>query len=164
MIKINGSYISGATPFKLSGAYTAVTQYIKSGGVYSSIGAQTLVPFTIGTLDFAMASLDSRPYSTLYQPYAKRMFAADGSTVDVICDALSGANMTTWTNNVLPNILARSATPNVVVSLANPLGNDVSTAVSTYGRAADAPSSYWINVMSLLASVPVFPLCRIAPL
>lgn len=38
MIKINGSYVSGATQFKLSGAYTAVTQYIKSGGVYSSIG------------------------------------------------------------------------------------------------------------------------------
>lgn len=38
MIKVNGSYVSGATQFKLSGAYSAVTQYIKSGGVYASIG------------------------------------------------------------------------------------------------------------------------------
>ena len=38
MIKINGSYVSGATQFKLSGAYSAVTQYIKSGGVYVGLG------------------------------------------------------------------------------------------------------------------------------
>lgn len=153
MIKVNGSYVSGATQFKLSGAYSAVTQYIKSGGVYSSIGSQTLVPFTIGTLDFGMASLDAIPYGPTYIPYAKRMLAADGLTsANVICDALGGSTMATWTNNVLPNILARSTTPNMVVSLANPLGNDVSNAVSTYGRAADAPDSYWTNVMALLAN------------
>ena len=118
MIKVNGSYVSSATQFKLSGAYTAVTQYIKSGGVYSSIGSQTLVPFTIGTLDFAMASLDARPYAATYLPYAERMFAADGSIVDVICDALSGATMATWNSSALPKILARSATPNADSRLA----------------------------------------------
>ena len=154
MIKVNGSYVSGATQFKLSGAYSAVTQHIKSGGVYVGQGGeqQTISPFSIGTLDFAMASLDARPYAATYLPYAKRMFTADGSAVDVICDALSGATMATWTSSALPNILARSATPNVVVSLANPLGNDVSNAVATYGRATDAPASYWTNVMALLAN------------
>lgn len=38
MIKINGSYVTGSPQFKLSGAYSAVTQYLKSGGVYSQIG------------------------------------------------------------------------------------------------------------------------------
>lgn len=38
MIKINGSYVSGSPQFKLSGAYSAVTQYLKSGGIYNQIG------------------------------------------------------------------------------------------------------------------------------
>lgn len=38
MIKINGAYVTGAPQFKLSGAYSAMTQYLKSGGIYSQIG------------------------------------------------------------------------------------------------------------------------------
>ena len=50
MIKVSGSYISGATQFKLSGAYSAVTQYIKSGGVYVGQG-QGASPLRIGALN-----------------------------------------------------------------------------------------------------------------
>ncbi|GAA4493482.1 hypothetical protein GCM10023095_03820 [Pseudaeromonas paramecii] len=137
----------GSIVYPLVTGYSPVSAPVPNSGVIQ----QELVPFSIGTLDFAMASLDANPYGTAYLSHAERMFEYDGETVDVICDASSGADMSYWHTNVLPNILARTATPDLVVSLANPLGNDTSNAVAQYGRADAAPVSHWTNAMSLLA-------------
>lgn len=115
--------------------------------------SQTIDPFTVGTLDFAVASLDAYVYNTSTQQlYAERMWSDEGKTVDVICDGISGSNIGAWQTNILPVILNRAGTANMVVVLSNPLGNDTTEAVSLYGRADAAPASYWESRINILAN------------
>ena len=50
MIKVNGSYVSVSAQFKLSGAYSAVTQYIKNGGTWADSSDVVYISASI-TLD-----------------------------------------------------------------------------------------------------------------
>lgn len=151
MIKINGSYVSGATQFKLSGAYTAVTQYIKSGGVYSSIGAQTLVPFTIGNLSFAVASIDSFTYEGGGTVYAERQMASKGIITKVYNDGLGGTTVDTWLNTRVPLLISsHSGQAAWVTVLNNPLGNDITNAFNSYGAVNLSPDSIWITALDKL--------------
>jgi len=138
----------GAVVYPLVTGYSAVSVIVAAGAP----AATELTPFTVGTLCFGVASLDAYVYGTAtQQTYAERMWSDDGETVDVVCDAVSGSTIGDWQTNILPVLLARSGTENLVVVLSNPLGNDTTNAVSTYGRADAAPESYWTSRIAVLA-------------
>jgi len=110
------------------------------------------VGFTIGTLCFGMASLDKYLYDTsTKRSWTEHMFSAAGEDVSLAIDAVSGRAIGDWYTKTLPVILARAGTENLVVVLANPLGNDITNAFGTYGRADAAPASYWTTRIELIA-------------
>lgn len=121
--------------------------------------AQIIAPFTIGTLDFCMASLDEQAYETesstgtLYGTFAQRQLNFYLSGATLVSDALQGLTMAAWyAGSPRSAVLARAGTPNLVVVMGSPLGNDITNAINTYGSASAAPDSYWQSAMNYLAT------------
>ena len=93
MIKVNGSYISGATQFKLSGAYSAVMQYTKSGGAYVGQG-QGASPLMIGALNqrFPWSAYGNATGCTKFQGRVPYQLADDTYSILLSDSAMVSSN------------------------------------------------------------------------
>jgi lysophospholipase L1-like esterase len=104
---------------------------------------QVIEPFAVGTLSFAVASLDVGMLSGATS-YFQRMLDDYGLTgVTVRSDAVAGRNVAA-VKAALPALLTTlSALPNPVIAFSSLLGNDVTDAFDAYNSAAAAPGGYW---------------------
>lgn len=130
-----------------------------SNTMTSVAAGQVVSPFTIGTLDFCMASLDEQAYETdsasgsPFGTFAQRQLNYYLTGATLVSDALQGLTMANWyAGSPRSAVLARAGTANLVVVMGSPLGNDITAAINTYGSASAAPDSYWTAAMNYLTT------------
>lgn len=144
------------TATNATGSVDAQSPTVTSATFYQP---QVISPFTIGTLDVCMASLDEQAYETdsatgtLFGSFAQRQLSNYLPGATLVSDALQGLTMANWyAGSPRSAVLARAGTANLVVVMGSPLGNDITAAINSYGSASAAPDSYWTAVMNYLTT------------
>lgn len=161
---VNGTSVGSTNPTLSTVGSTVIVKQtatnskgsvVATSNSYTVTGVtQNLTPFTLGTIDFAVASLDAYAYDNNHISHGGDLYREVNPSATVVKDAIAGYAIQAWSDTILPTILARSATANLVVVLASPLGNDTTNSINDYGSPSGMsdPTAFWNAKLAILAS------------